>query len=102
MLVRPDLKNQEKILPHSPFQLCLCLSQEILRQLVDTAIDMHSKGVFHRDIKLHNVLVQSDSGAPRVRVIDFGCGTFSTEMSYSSFCGVISGFCSSLVCQSLK
>ncbi|XP_070774975.1 serine/threonine-protein kinase pim-1-like [Enoplosus armatus] len=59
----------------------------ILRQLVDAAIDMHAKGVFHRDIKLQNVLIQFDSGVPRVRVIDFGCGSFSTETSYYSFCG---------------
>uniref|UniRef100_A0A8C4IDC4 non-specific serine/threonine protein kinase n=1 Tax=Dicentrarchus labrax TaxID=13489 RepID=A0A8C4IDC4_DICLA len=59
----------------------------ILRQLVDAAIHMHSKGVFHRDIKLKNVLVQLDSGLPRVRIIDFGCASFSTETSFSSFCG---------------
>lgn len=74
----------------------------ILRQLVDAAIDMHAKGVFHRDIKLQNVLVQFDSGVPRVRLIDFGCGSFSTEMSYTSFRGMIFGFCSSLIGQSLK
>ncbi|XP_035533780.1 serine/threonine-protein kinase pim-2-like [Morone saxatilis] len=59
----------------------------ILRQLVDAAIHMHSKGVFHRDIKLKNVLVQLDSGLPRVWIIDFGCASFSTETSFSSFCG---------------
>ncbi|XP_070830234.1 serine/threonine-protein kinase pim-2-like [Chaetodon trifascialis] len=59
----------------------------ILRQLVDAAIDMHSKGIFHRDIKLQNVLVQLDSGLPRVRIIDFGCASFSSEMTFTSFCG---------------
>nr|XP_046264626.1 serine/threonine-protein kinase pim-2-like [Scatophagus argus] len=59
----------------------------ILRQLVDAAIDMHSKGVFHRDIKLQNVLVQLNGGEPKVRIIDFGCGSFSTEASYTTFCG---------------
>nr|XP_046264019.1 serine/threonine-protein kinase pim-2-like [Scatophagus argus] len=59
----------------------------ILRQLVDAAIDMHSKGVFHRDIKLQNVLVQLNGGEPKVRIIDFGCGSFSTEASYRTFCG---------------
>nr|XP_046265608.1 serine/threonine-protein kinase pim-2-like [Scatophagus argus] len=59
----------------------------ILRQLVDAAIDMHSKGVFHRDIKLQNVLVQLNGGEPKVRIIDFGCGSFSTEASFTTFCG---------------
>ncbi|XP_044223363.1 serine/threonine-protein kinase pim-2-like [Thunnus albacares] len=60
----------------------------ILSQLVDAAIDMHAKGVFHRDIKLENTLIQrSPTGAPRIRLIDFGCGSFSTETSYDSFCG---------------
>ena len=63
----------------------------ILSQLVDAAIDMHAKGVFHRDIKLENTLIQrSPTGAPRIRLIDFGCGSFSTETSYDSFCGMIS------------
>ncbi|XP_041811932.1 serine/threonine-protein kinase pim-2-like [Chelmon rostratus] len=59
----------------------------ILRQLVDAAIDMHSKGVFHRDIKLRNVLVQFESDVLRVRIIDFGCGSFSTEAAFTSLCG---------------
>nr|XP_046256554.1 serine/threonine-protein kinase pim-2-like [Scatophagus argus] len=59
----------------------------IMRQLVDAAIDMDSKGVFHRDIKSQNVLVQLNNGVPRVRIIDFGCGSLSTEMPHSTFCG---------------
>ncbi|CAK6967842.1 serine/threonine-protein kinase pim-2-like isoform X2 [Scomber scombrus] len=62
----------------------------ILKQMVDAAIDMHAKGVFHRDIKLENTLIQqSSTGAPRVRVIDFGCGSFSTEAPFKSFCGTL-------------
>ncbi|KAM7408103.1 hypothetical protein PAMA_001996 [Pampus argenteus] len=60
----------------------------ILRQLVDAAIDMHAKGVFHRDIKIENTLIQrSVTGALRLRVIDFGCGTFSSKMPFTSFWG---------------
>ncbi|TKS70356.1 Serine/threonine-protein kinase pim-2 [Collichthys lucidus] len=61
----------------------------ILKQLVDAAIDMHSKSVFHRDIKLENVLIQKTSGVPRVRIIDFGCGCFSTDTPYESFWGTL-------------
>ncbi|CAK6977060.1 serine/threonine-protein kinase pim-1-like isoform X1 [Scomber scombrus] len=52
--------------------------QEVLplqRQLVNAALEMHSKGVFHRDIKLDNVLIETASDVPRLRFIDFGCGT---------------------------
>ncbi|CAK6952115.1 serine/threonine-protein kinase pim-2-like [Scomber scombrus] len=60
----------------------------ILKQMVDAAADMHAKGVFHRDIKLANTLIQqTPTGVPRVRVIDFGCGSFSTEMPLRSFWG---------------
>ncbi|KAL7370901.1 hypothetical protein ABVT39_013794 [Epinephelus coioides] len=65
----------------------------ILKQLVDTAIDMHSKGVFHGDIKLQNVLVQGSCSEPRVWITDFGCATSSTEEAYASFSGIW-GFCS--------
>ncbi|KAE8291355.1 Serine/threonine-protein kinase pim-2 [Larimichthys crocea] len=61
----------------------------ILKQLVDAAIDLHSKGIFHRDIKLQNVLIQKVSGVLRVRIIDFGCGLFSKETPYKSFCGTL-------------
>lgn len=56
---------------------------------MDAAIDMHAKGVFHRDIKLQNVLLDFDSGVPRVRVIDLGCGSFSTENAYHFACGTV-------------
>ncbi|KAG7999366.1 Serine/threonine-protein kinase pim-2 [Nibea albiflora] len=64
----------------------------ILKQLVDAAIDLHSKGIFHRDFKLQNVLIQKVPGVPRVRIIDFGCGLFSKESPYESFCGMISKY----------
>ncbi|CAJ1071684.1 serine/threonine-protein kinase pim-2-like [Xyrichtys novacula] len=61
----------------------------IFKQMVDAAIDTHAKGVFHRDIKLENVLVQFKAGELRVRLIDFGCGSFSDEKSYNSFRGTV-------------
>ncbi|XP_060939619.1 serine/threonine-protein kinase pim-2-like [Limanda limanda] len=46
----------------------------IMEQLVDGAIDFQAKGVFHRDIKAENILIEFSSYGLRVRFIDFGCG----------------------------
>ncbi|XP_034563208.1 serine/threonine-protein kinase pim-1-like [Notolabrus celidotus] len=54
------------------------------KQLVDAFIEIHSRGVFHRDIKMENILIETGSDVPRVRIIDFGCGTFVTEEGYTS------------------
>ncbi|XP_076012130.1 serine/threonine-protein kinase pim-2-like [Genypterus blacodes] len=50
-----------------------------LKQLVDAAVHMKSKGVFHRDLKLQNILIQTTSSVPCVKVIDFGCGIRFTQ-----------------------
>ncbi|XP_076595904.1 serine/threonine-protein kinase pim-1-like [Chaetodon auriga] len=48
----------------------------IAKQLVDACIEILSRGVFHRDIKTENILIETGSDVPRVRIIDFGCGTY--------------------------
>lgn len=54
-------------------------TQIIIKQLVNALIEIHSRGVFHRDIKLENILIETDSEAPRIWVIDFGCATFLSD-----------------------
>ncbi|ROL45579.1 Serine/threonine-protein kinase pim-1 [Anabarilius grahami] len=44
-----------------------------------------SRGVFHRDIKLENLLINTDT--LEVKLIDFGCGDFLQESRYERFCG---------------
>uniref|UniRef100_A0A4W6DW32 non-specific serine/threonine protein kinase n=1 Tax=Lates calcarifer TaxID=8187 RepID=A0A4W6DW32_LATCA len=51
------------------------------------AIVMHSKGVFHRDIKSENILIETGSDVPRVRIIDFGCGCTVKNEPYRGFSG---------------
>ena len=51
-----------------------CLPQIIANQLVDALIEIHSKGVFHRDIKLENILLDTSDDDLRIWIIDFGCG----------------------------
>ncbi|XP_070762042.1 serine/threonine-protein kinase pim-2-like [Enoplosus armatus] len=62
-------------------------AKNIVKQLVKAAIQMHSEGVFHRDIKAENVLIETCSDVPRVRVIDFGCGCFEKKGSHRDFSG---------------
>ncbi|XP_053187131.1 serine/threonine-protein kinase pim-3-like, partial [Scomber japonicus] len=67
--------------------------QEVLplqRQLVNAALEMHSKGVFHRDIKLDNVLIETGSDVPRLRFIDFGCGTTEIDAVHTVEQGTLS------------
>lgn len=54
-------------------------TQIIIRQLVNALIGIHSGGVFHRDIKLENVLIETGSTTPRIWIIDFGCATLVSE-----------------------
>uniref|UniRef100_UPI003AAAB1AE serine/threonine-protein kinase pim-2-like n=1 Tax=Centroberyx gerrardi TaxID=166262 RepID=UPI003AAAB1AE len=59
----------------------------IMKQLVDAAAEIQAKGVFHRDIKLENVLIEMGSDVPRVRLIDFGCGCVLKEGAYTQAYG---------------
>lgn len=59
------------------------LPQIIIKQLVDSLIEIHSKEVFHRDIKTDNILIETASDVPCVRIIDFGCGTFLSGQTYT-------------------
>ncbi|XP_044218441.1 serine/threonine-protein kinase pim-2-like [Thunnus albacares] len=61
-----------------------------MTQLVDAASEMLRKGVFHRDIKSANVLVEVDSSVPRVRIIDFGCSCSVQREPYRYYCGTLS------------
>ncbi|XP_074480621.1 serine/threonine-protein kinase pim-1-like [Sebastes fasciatus] len=60
----------------------------ILKQLVDALIDLQDKHIFHRDIKVENILIETGSDFPRVRIIDFGLSCFVKKgASYQHFYG---------------
>ncbi|XP_060905404.1 serine/threonine-protein kinase pim-1-like [Labrus mixtus] len=65
-------------------------AKNFMAQMVEAAIDMHQRGVFHRDIKAENVLVELCSRGQRLRIIDFGCGSFKLKKSHHTYSGTFS------------
>ncbi|KAI3372042.1 hypothetical protein L3Q82_006695 [Scortum barcoo] len=60
----------------------------IMKQLVEAATELQSKNIFHRDIKLENILIETSSDVPRLRLIDFGLSCFTKKTSlYRTFYG---------------
>ncbi|RMC03598.1 hypothetical protein DUI87_19773 [Hirundo rustica rustica] len=61
------------------------MSRWIFCQVLDTVRHRTACSILHLDIKLENLLVDSESGD--VKLIDFGCGTFLQEQAYTQFAG---------------
>ncbi|XP_055011050.1 serine/threonine-protein kinase pim-3-like [Boleophthalmus pectinirostris] len=59
----------------------------LMRQVVDALVDLHAKEVFHRDIKMENLLVQTTESGSRIRIIDFGCGCNVQSNPYYDYNG---------------
>lgn len=52
----------------------------VLRQIADGLAAVHDRGVVHRDLKPGNVLIAvDDAGQPRVKLVDFGISTLSSD-----------------------
>lgn len=64
-----------------------------MKQLIEEVKLFDSQGIFHRDLKLENILINTNSVEPRIWVIDFGVGCFFTKRSvYRVFQGKNLGF----------
>ena len=50
--------------------------EEIFIQILDAVVYMHEKGVFHRDLKAGNILVQGQI----LKIADFGFATMETKL----------------------
>ncbi|CUS22727.1 LAQU0S06e04676g1_1 [Lachancea quebecensis] len=68
------LATQEQSSPQLSNRLDANLAVEYFRQLACALAYIHSKKVIHRDIKLQNVMIDTDApnGTPRLVLIDFG------------------------------
>ncbi|XP_029684235.1 serine/threonine-protein kinase pim-2-like [Takifugu rubripes] len=88
LLIMERPENCMNLFEYDNGQIDEGLAKEFMRQLVEAAIQIHKAGIFHRDLKLENILIQfSDARLiPRVRIIDFGCGCFVTP-GYRSYAG---------------
>jgi len=63
------------------------IARDMFKQLVDTVMDCHKKGMIHRDIKDENILVNLNTH--KIKLIDFGSGTFyeSSDKIYTEYQG---------------
>lgn len=52
-------------------------AKNIFKQLVKAAQELQVAEVFHRDIKIENILIETGSEIPRARLIDFGLSCFA-------------------------
>ncbi|XP_072231742.1 serine/threonine-protein kinase pim-1-like [Leuresthes tenuis] len=60
----------------------------IIQQLVDAAVHLKQNSIFHRDIKIENILIETGSDVPRLRLIDFGMSCINKKTSiYRTFYG---------------
>ena len=70
------------------------LARDFLRQVVDTVLACHQRGVIHRDIKDENLLVSiSRHSKPKIQLIDFGSGAHIRNDIYFDFDGKFAFIC---------
>ncbi|CAK6970694.1 serine/threonine-protein kinase pim-1-like [Scomber scombrus] len=55
-----------------------------LKQLLDATIKLQEEHIFHRDIKVENILIETGTDVPRVRLIDFGLSCFFKKRYHGS------------------
>lgn len=67
-----EFLNEQAILTESHERNC----QQLFRQLIEGVSHLHSRGIYHRDLKLSNILVNSKKV---LKIIDLGLATCQSE-----------------------
>uniref|UniRef100_A0A3B1K663 Serine/threonine-protein kinase n=2 Tax=Astyanax mexicanus TaxID=7994 RepID=A0A3B1K663_ASTMX len=60
-------------------------ARHIMVQAIKAVTECHKRGVLHRDIKLENFLINTNTF--EVKLVDFGCGDFFTERELNHYIG---------------
>ncbi|XP_038163299.1 serine/threonine-protein kinase pim-1-like [Cyprinodon tularosa] len=59
----------------------------MIKQLLKALIHLQEANIFHRDIKLENILIETKSKVPKLYLIDFGLSCFDDQKQYDYFYG---------------
>merc|ERR1711920_351580 len=56
--------------------------QKLIRNLLIGLAHIHEKRIMHRDLKPENIMVANKKKLYKIRIIDFGLGTFIDQKEY--------------------
>ncbi len=58
---------------------------ELMGQVLDALTSAHAKGVVHRDLKPHNIMITTTGTRSHAKVLDFGIGAFTPDARQADY-----------------